>query len=147
MSDISQLLDNARAFLGLTREEARRALGGTVHTVEDDEYGQMSNLTTLEAPSGFPGTLYVKDEVVELIRIGYDHLATTPPATLQASLPGPGVRLASRAGKTAHLAVYAEQGIAYSYHGDRIHFLEIFRPCSQRAYQARIYHRPPDFIR
>lgn len=147
MNDIDTLLREAQSFLGLTLAEAKRALGGEVDVVADDEYGQMSHLTSLTAPGSFAGTLYLKEGVVELVRIGHDPLAATTPGMLRETLPEPGVRLPSRAGKTAGLVVHAEHGIAYSSDRDSIHFLELFKPCSLQAYQDGIYQKPPRFIR
>lgn len=57
------------------------------------------------------------------------------------------VRLASRAGKLAHLLVHATEGIAYSVRGETVHFLEVFRPRSRREYETQIYREPGPFIR
>ncbi len=144
---MSSIIDNARSFLGLSLAETQKALGETAQVVRGDEYGQMKDLTSVEAPGVSPGTLYLKDDTVELVRIGPQNLTTVAPETLRAYFDASVVRLASRAGKTASLWVCAERGIAYSSQREAVHFIEVFRPRSQREYEAEIYKKPDHFLR
>ncbi|HKK48483.1 MAG TPA: hypothetical protein VJ932_05270 [Alkalispirochaeta sp.] len=141
------VIDTAGSFLGLSREDAVRALGETVQQISGDEYGNMKNVISMEACEVFPGTLYLRNDAVALIRLGTEALATVTMDMLRARFGTTAVRRASRAGKQANLWVYAEQGIAFSARGQTIHFLEVFSPCSQEEYEAQIYKNPGDFIR
>jgi len=98
---MKSLLDNARSFLGLGGAEVLSALGETAQQVSGDEYGKMTDVTSMEAHEVFPGTLYIRNDSVELIRIGPEELTAVTPDTLRAHFGTTAVRLASRAGKTA----------------------------------------------
>lgn len=141
------VITNARVYLGLSLAEVQRNLGESAPPVPEDEYGQMNNLTSIENPEVFPGTLYLRNGSVVLVRLHREAMAAVSPAELRASFGGEAVRLRSRAGKQAHLWVWADQGVACSVRGETVHFLEVFAPCSQSEYEARIYREPPRFIR
>lgn len=141
------VIDTAQSFLGLSREDALRALGETAQQISGDEYGNMKNVISMEACEVFPGTLYLRQDAVALIRLGAEALTRVTAEMLRACFGTTAVRCASPAGKQANLWVYAEQGCAYSAHGETIHFLELFSPCSQQEYEAHIYKKPHNFIR
>ena len=145
--DVISLLTRARAFLGLGLAEVQRVLGDGARPVPGDEYGRMENVTSIENPQVFPGTLYLGNETVELVRVGRAGLAEITEPMLRAHCGPDPVCLRSRAGKTANMWVYAPQGVAYSSQGETVHFLEVFHPCSHGEYEARIYREPPDFVR
>jgi len=144
---MTSLIATARTFLGLSLEEAKRVLDNAAQPVPGDEYGRMRNVTSIENPAVFPGTLYLENETVQLVRVGCEVLADITSTDLREHFGDDAVRLRSRAGKRAHLWVYAEQGVACSAEGETVHFLEVFPPCSQGEYEARIYREPHDFIR
>lgn len=146
-SPLITLIDRARAFLNLSLDAVQQTLGDDAYTVSGDEYGNMSNLTSMESPQRFPGTVYVEDDSVVLVRVNRRGLADVSPEAFRTHLGDGAVRLRSCAGKTAHLLVYAERGIAYSAQGETVHFLEAFLPCIQREYERRIYRDPGIFIR
>lgn len=144
---MSSVLADARAYLGRTLEEVQRALGPHAEPIPGDEYGAMGEVTSIEYDVVFPGTLFLRDDTVELIYLGEDAVAGLSRADLAAELGGEAVRLRSRAGKQAGLFVHAEQGVAYSAQGDSLDFVEVFRPRSQSAYETEIYREPHAFIR
>jgi hypothetical protein len=43
--------------------------------------------------------------------------------------------------------VYASEGVAFSAAGRSLNFVEVFRPRSQKEYEAEIYREPKPFIR
>ena len=57
---------------------------------------------------------------------------------------GEPTKLKSRAGKVPHY-VHPEKGVAYSVKGEHILFVEIFPPCSLKAYMDEIYKEPAPF--
>ena len=140
------VLDDARAYLGRSLEEVQRALGPHAEPIPGDEYGKLGEVTSIEYEVVFPGTLFLRDDRVELVYLGEDAVAGLSAADLAADL-GDAARLRSRAGKHATLFVHAEQGVAYSAQGDRLDFLEVFQPRTQAAYEAEIYREPHAFIR
>jgi hypothetical protein len=141
------LLSTARSYLGLTLEGAQEALGQGARPVPGDEYGRMQNVISIENREIFPGTLYLENGTVQLVRVGVDDLAGFTATALRRHCGDGAVRLRSRAGKHANLWVYAKQGIAFSTQGETIHFLEVFLPYPQREYEARIYKEHSPFIR
>lgn len=147
MTSISSLLSDARSFVGLSLEELRRIIGEGAEAVSGDEYGKMEDLTSIEGQPAFPGTIYLENGTVALVRIGREALREYRTEELQAQHGTNMLRLRSRAGKLANLWVSAEQGIAYSAQGETIHFIEVFRPRTQQEYQAQIYWDPGPFIR
>lgn len=144
---MTSLIADARAFLGRNLEEVQRALGPDAEPVPGDEYGRMEDVTSIRDLQVFPGTIYLKDDEVELVRVGSRDLASSTRADLDALLGDDAVRLRSRAGKRANLWVHASQGVAYSAQGEELHFLEVFRPRTQQQYEDEIYREPPAFIR
>ncbi|MFP4431870.1 MAG: hypothetical protein ACLFPV_11520 [Spirochaetaceae bacterium] len=143
----ADLIDSARAFLGLALEDARNALGGGVEQVAGDHYGRMRDVVSLESTNAFPGTLYVKAGEVRLVRVDHNGLRDLGRSALCSKLGGDFVRLPSRAGKQAEVLLYANKGIAFSCRGESLHFLEVFGPCTQKEYEDRYYRPPGAFIR
>lgn len=140
-------MTHARELLGLGLEEARAALGADARPVPGDEYGRMEHVTSIEDQRVFPGTVYIKDDTVELVRVSREGLSECTTVDLRDQFGVDAVPLRSRAGKRATMWVHAEEGIAYSAQGSSIDFLEVFRPCTQREYETRIYRKPDRFIR
>jgi hypothetical protein len=147
MNTVSTMITNARSYLELSLDGVQRVLATTARPVPGDEYGQMTDLTSMEVSEPFPGTLYLKDGVVALVRVNGAGLTETSPAELTGLYGESTARLRSRAGKTANLWVWPDEGIACSVQGETIHFLEVYPPCSRDDYEARIYREPPRFIR
>ncbi|MFP4210007.1 MAG: hypothetical protein ACLFR8_02095 [Alkalispirochaeta sp.] len=147
MNALSSMITTARSYLALSLDGVQRVLATTARPVPGDEYGQMTDLTSLEISEPFPGTLYLKDGVVALVRLNGGGLTEISPADLSGLYGESAARLRSRAGKTVDLWVRPEEGIACSVQGETIHFLEVFPPCSRDDYEARIYREPPRFIR
>jgi hypothetical protein len=141
------MITNAHSYLRLSLDDVQRILGEAARPVPGDEYGQMNDLTSIENPQVFPGTLYLQNGSVVLVRIRREAMAAISPAELREIFGGEAVRLRSPAGKQAHLWVWADQGVASSVQGQTVHFLEVFPPCTQSEYEARIYREPPRFIR
>jgi hypothetical protein len=141
------LITYSRSFLDLSLEEAQLLLGGNAKPVEGDEYGRMRNLTSLEDPQVFQGTLYLENNRVILVHVNSLGLGGYTKEDFQSYFSGTAILLRSRAGKKANLFVYANQGIAFSAQEDRLHFLEVFSPCSQKQYEAHVYKKPAAFIR
>lgn len=144
---MTSLVDDARAYLGHDLDEVQRLLGPDAEVVPGDEYGQLQDVTSVEDPAVFAGTIYLVDDVAELVRIGPDDLTGVRRSDLDARFGDGAVRLPSRAGKRANLWVHAEQGVAYSAQDDTLDYLEVFRPRSQQRYEAGFYRRPPAFRR
>ena len=138
---------DARAFLGRSLEEVQALLGPGAESVHGDEYGPMTDVTSIANPAVFPGTLYLAGGRVELVRLDGGVLEAVSRYELDAQFGGDAVRLRSRAGKLANLCVHAEQGVAYSAQGQSLDFLEVFRPRTQQAYEEEIYREPLAFIR
>lgn len=144
---MGSLVEDARAYLGLTLEEVLGVLGPEARAFPGDEYGAMHDVTSVNAEPTFPGKLYLDDGRVELVRVSRRPLADLSRADLDAQFGADAIRLRSRSGKKANLWVHAEQGVAYSAQGDTLDFLEVFGPRSQAAYEAEIYADPGAFIR
>lgn len=140
-------LSDARAFILLSTDEVRRRLGLAAVEENSVKYEQLKNLTSLKNATVFPGTVYLKNDRVELIYFTRNTLKDLKPADLERELHGEPILLRSRAGKVANLYVHAEAGVAYSAEDDEIHFIEVFRPRPQNAYEAEIYIDPGPFIR
>ncbi|MBS3940884.1 MAG: hypothetical protein KG028_07980 [Actinobacteria bacterium] len=138
---------DARVYLGRSLDEVLDVLGPDAEPIPGDEYGRLDDVTSIEYTPVYPGTLYLQDGVVDLVYLGRGALADVTRSQITAEVGDDGVRLRSRAGKQANLVVHAEQGVAYSAEGDTLHFLEVFRPRSQAAYEAEIYADPGAFIR
>ena len=141
------LLAQARALIGLEKDAARQRLGGGLSEDPDDGYEAMQGVASLENGDVFPGTLYLKDDRVEMVYLGPGGLHGVTAADLESELPGEATLLRSRAGKTANMHVRAEEGVAYSAEGDEVHFVEVFRPRSLQDYESEIYNDPGPFIR
>lgn len=149
MSDeaaVTALIARARGFLGRTLKDAEDILGGDAQITPGDEYGGLRDLTSLESDA-FPGVLYVEADEVRLVRINRDALPGVTKTALCSRMAGDPVRLRSPAGKSAHLLVYASQGVAFSSKREDLHFLEVFSPCTQREYEVRYYRPPGIFLR
>lgn len=146
-SSLSALVHDARAFLGLGIDEVKGLLGPAVQPVPGEEYQNLKDLTSLENQNVFPGIIYLKNGAVELIRVGRSELASFDRAALLDEFGDGAFRLRSRAGKRAHLLVFARQGIACSVSGEQLDYLEVFRPCTQQEYRAHIHLDPGPFIR
>lgn len=146
-ASLGSLVEEARAFLGLGVDEVRGMLGPAVQGVHGDEYQGLRDLTSFENQDAFPGTIYLQNGAVELIRLGPSSLASFDRAELRSQFGDEAVRLRSRAGKRANLLVFAYQGIACSVSGNQLDYLEVFRPCTFKQYQANIYLDPGPFIR
>jgi hypothetical protein len=144
---MTSLIADARAFLGCSLAEVQDKLGPAAEPIPGDEYGQMEVVTSIEDPDAFPGTIYLQDDVVELVRIGRRNLTSLTRTDLDGEFGGNAVRLRSRSGKRANLWVHAEQGVAYSAQDDALDFLEVFRPRPQQRYEDEIYRDPGPFIR
>ncbi len=138
MNAVSSMITTVKSYLGLSLDEVQRFPGKAARPVPGDEYGQMTDLTSLEVSEPFSGTVYFKDGV---------GLTEISPADLTGLYGESTARLRSRAGKRANLWVWPEEGMACSVQGDTIHFLEVFPPCSRDEYEARIYRKPPRFVR
>jgi len=141
------LINRARAFLGLTLEEAQRLLGSCAIPERGDEYGRMKDLTSLEDRQVFPGTLYLENQKVILVRVNRRGLAGLAWDGFSSLFSGAPLCLRSPAGKKANLFVYADEGLACSVQGGALDFLEVFIPCPQGEYETRIYKKPAPFIR
>lgn len=141
------MITTARSYIGLSLDELQSLLGDAARAVHGDEYGQMQDLTSIENLTVFPGTLYLWKGAVRLVRLNHTAVVAVSPADLRLELGNEPVRLRSSAGKRAHLWLWAEQGVACSVEDETIHYLEVFEPCSQAEYEARIYREPPHFIR
>jgi hypothetical protein len=144
---MATLLEAAKAFIGRTKEEALAALGEGATFEPADEYQKLQGLSSLENPSVFPGTLYLKDRKVELVYLGDEATARISASSLEDELKGSPARRRSRAGKQASTYIHADDGVAYSAEGNEVHFIEVFQPCTLEEYEAQIYREPPDFIR
>ncbi|MFW6208799.1 MAG: hypothetical protein ACOC7X_08850 [Spirochaetota bacterium] len=145
--DIGAFINDSRKFLGLELEEACRAMGNNAQSVCADAYGSMENLISLENPQSFPGTLYLEQQRVVLVRLSEEGLRGYSKESLSSLLGETPVRLRSPGGKQANLMVNAHEGIACSCLGDLLQFIELFEPCSQKSYENRIYKKPLPFIR
>lgn len=144
---LSSLVDDARAFLGLGVDEVQGMLGPAARAAHGDEYQGLRDLTSFENKDAFPGTIYLQNHAVELIRLGRSSLASFDRAELRSHFGDDTNRLRSRAGKRANLLVFASQGIACSLSGEQLDYLEVFRPCTFKQYRAHIYLDPGRFIR
>lgn len=143
---MSSVINDAKAFLGQSLDEVIEALGPDVDPVPGDTYGQLDDLTFVHAPRTFPGVLYVRNDIVELVYVGKKALADVSPSRLANELGEDGVRLRSRAGQAAGLWVHAQHGIAYSAQGETLDFVEVFQPRTTEDYEAQIYREPGPFI-
>lgn len=144
---MSSVINDAKGFLGQSLDEVIETLGPDVDPVPGDTYGQLGDLTFIHAPQVFPGVLYVHNDRVELVYVGKKALTDLSPSRLADELGGEGVRLRSRAGRTAGLWVHAQRGIAYSAQGEHLDFVEVFRPRTTEQYEAQIYREPGPFRR
>ncbi len=144
---MASLIQDAREFPGLGIEEVQRILGSAAKPEPGDEYQKMKDVTSIENGQVFPGTVYLKEDKVLLVRISSAALISFSEADLRTQFGNDAVRLRSRAGKHANLLVFAEQGIACSSRKEGLDFLEVFPPRSQREYEAQIYLDPGPFIR
>ena len=144
---MNKALTVARALVGRSLEDVRRALGPGESESDGDDYEALEDLTSVQNRGRFPGTVYLRNGEVELVYVGPGALEGVTPADLEEELKGRPARLRSRAGKKASLFVHAGQGIAYSAHGDELHFVEVFKPRSLEEYEAAIYKDPGPFIR
>ncbi|MFP4148775.1 MAG: hypothetical protein ACLFUG_04215 [Nitriliruptoraceae bacterium] len=144
---MTDLIARARTFLGRGLEEVQALLGPGAEPIPGDEYGRLTDLTSIEDPTVFPGTLYLADGVVDLVRVGPDDLVSVSRSDLESQLGGDAVGLASRAGKRATLWVHAPEGVAYSEEDGVLHYLEVFRPRPQERYEAELYREPGPFLR
>ena len=146
-SSVQSLIHNARSLLGLGLEELRRAIEVSAEAVPGDEYGKMEDVTSVDGLPGFPGTIYLQNDSVALIRIGHDALTGYSTADIKTQLGNEQLQLPSRAGKLAALYLHADQGVAYSAQKEQLHFMEVFHSCTTQEYQALIYRKPGPFIR
>ena len=144
---MASLIEIAKAFLGRSESDVRRALGDHASYSADDEYESLDGLTSLENPAVFPGTLYLLDGVVELVYFGDEAVSSVTPAQIEEEVKGRPARLRSRAGKKASTFVHAHDGVAYSAEGNQVNFIEVFRPRTRKEYEEQIYKEPPAFIR
>lgn len=144
---LTALIDEARGFLGLSIHEVQRVLGSAATPEPDDEYQGIQGLTSIEYLRVFPGTIYLQGGRVELVFLASSALAPYRESDVQALFGAAALRLRSRAGKQAHLLVYAEHGIACSVGQEELHFMEVFAPQTPRGYETRIYREPSPFIR
>ena len=146
-ADVRNVIDRARAFLGLSLEDAQHALGPDAGVVRRDEYGRLHNVTSLESENVFPGTLYAEADEIRLVRVTRNGLRDITRTAMCSQMSTDPMQLRSRAGKRAQLLAYASEGIAFSTQGEDIHFLEVFTPCTHREYEIRFYRPPSRFIR
>lgn len=146
-SAMSSLISDARQFPGLSLREVQRILGPDTELRPGEEYGNLTGVTSAENHRVFRGTIYLRKNRVELVYIPSWALTSFREEDLRAQLGTASARLRSRAGKTAELLVFAEQGVACSAGTDGLHFLEVFPPRTQREYEAHIYRDPGPFIR
>ena len=115
---------------------------------EDVAYQKLAGVARLHNAAVYPAHFYVRGDDVEVVYIGNpDFLRALTPAAIHKELGGDGVRLRSRAGKTANQYVYPEAGFAYSETHGALDFVEIFRPMSIDAYRATIYEDPGEFTK
>ncbi len=115
---------------------------------EDVAYQKLSGVARLYNGAVYPAHFYVRGDELEIVYIGNaDFLRALSPAAIRKELGGDGVRLRSRAGKTANQYVYPEAGFAYSETNGALDFVEIFRPMSIDAYRASIYEDPGAFTK
>ena len=92
--------------------------------------------------------MYVGSERVEMVYVpSGPALAGVTRSELEECAGTQPTLLRSRAGKEYVHYSHPEQGIAYSSEGDKVRFVEIFRPRSLNAYKAEIYRDPGPFIR
>jgi hypothetical protein len=115
----------------------------------DSNYGQLDGLTELYEPAAHPGRFHFADGRQVLLYIGStaDELADLKPDQVMGSLGGPGLELASRAGKSHTQHVYPEKGLAFSEGDDQVDFVEVFPPTSADAYLSDLYIDPGPFNR
>lgn len=136
-------------MLELTAEQVKMRLetaGGETH--RGVSYEGLEGLSQYYNPAVFGGRVYVGSERVEIVYVpSGPALAGITRGELEKSAGTQPTILRSRAGKEYVHYVHPEQGIAYSSEGDRVRFVEVFRPRSLDAYQAEIYRDPGPFIR
>lgn len=137
----------ARTLLSLSESEIRQRLGPDAYEDPESEYEGLEDVLELRNEAVFPGSIYLRDGAVELIYAPRAALEGVAKEELEAELTGEPERLRSRAGKKANLLVRADQGVAYSADRDRVHFVEVFPPCTLEDYRERIYIDPGAFIR
>jgi hypothetical protein len=145
-STLESLISDARAFPGLTIEEVQ-AIMGPAAIPEADDYGKMEDVTSIENLQVFPGTIYLRENKVELVYVGSRGLMDLNRDDLRTLFGDNAVPLRSRAGKRANLWVYAQQGVACASLDGELKYFEVFQPCTQREYEARFYLDPGPFIR
>lgn len=109
-------------------------------------YESIKKVDVIEAPGG--ARIFVRGDDVVLVYFGDGALPQgVDHGTLTAAVGSDGEGLRSRQGKTAVLHVVAEKGIAWSQDGRETGFVEIFPPCTDKAYRKDIYRKPPKFTR
>lgn len=140
-------LKACEAMLELTAEQVEMRLeieGGET----DRRYEGLEGLSQYYNPAVFPGRVYVGSERVEMVYVpSGPALAGVTRGELEECAGTQPTLLRSRAGKEYVHYSHPEQGIAYSSEGDKVRFVEIFRPRSLDAYKAEIYRDPGPFIR
>ena len=135
---------DVRSLLAL-RELSRQELMSLLHLApgdvrEDVAYQKLHGVARLHNAAIYPGHFYVRGDRLEVVYVGNaSFLSGLAPAAIRQELGGAGVRLGSRAGKTANQYVYADKGFAYSETDGAVDFVEVFAPMSMDEYRAKIY--------
>lgn len=144
---MASVLQVARALVGRSSAEVRAALGAGEADEVADDYQGLGDVTSIRSDR-FPGAVYLRNGVAELVYLGPDAVAELAVRDLESAAGDPDpVQLASRAGPSSSLVVHASAGLAYSTDGSGVQFVEVFGPCSQSEYEARIYAEPGPFLR
>lgn len=137
----------ARAVATLSEHDARQRLGSGAEQDDDAEYQGLRHLVELRNDAVLPAWVYLRDGRVRLVYASDDALEGLTTDQLEAELSGAPEILASRAAKAAALYVHPGDGVAYSADDERVHFVEVFPPCTLAEYRDEVYIEPGPWIR
>jgi hypothetical protein len=143
-------LEKWSALIGDSFENIRKKLSASENEFADGRaYQKLKNLTWMHSPNADMAHYYFREGKLLLVYLNeaVPEVKGLRPDELIQSLGTPSDQdyLRSRAGKTATQLAYPEQGIAFSYEGDEVVFVELFAPMPRKEYLETIYEDPGNF--
>lgn len=143
------MLDDLFRLRDLSEDDLLAELGATAGDVRrSSSYGKLSNVDWLRVPAAHPAHFYLREGSVFLVHVEDSALMSRVKADdLRRRLGGKGPTEQSPACKPCRLEIHAEKGVAFSYNGDDVDFIEIFHPMSHGDYLSSIYEKPGPFKR
>jgi hypothetical protein len=143
-------LQKWQSYLGSNLEDMLKELSANEnHVANGRAYEKLKDLTWLHQPDRDKAHFYFQNDKLILIYLNeaVPEVNTLSPYDLFNTLGNPTEKdyLRSRAGKLARHLAYPEQGIAFSFEGDEILFIELFAPMARAEYINDIYQDPGDF--